>query len=207
MIRVARSVLVITARGAVLGAALGAALGSALGVARPAAAMTKAGVTMPDTMQVDGTTLHLNGIGVRTFTLFNVRGYVGALYLPTRTGDAATALSEPGPKALVMQFARSASQGEVHDLYVQSSTLYCAHHGCTDGDRAAFAQLLGTVRAVRPGDRTGFIVGDAGVRVLFDDRPVATIAVPGFGRTILESDLGATPPSVQLRDGLLGHDD
>ena len=199
MIRVARSVLVI--------GALGAALGAALDVARPAAAMTKAGVTMPDTMQVDGTTLHLNGIGVRTFTLFHVRGYVGALYLPTRTGDAAAALSEPGPKALVMQFARSASQGEVHDLYVQSSTLYCAHHACTDGDRAAFAQLLGTVRAVRPGDRTGFVVDDAGVRVLFDDRPVATIAVPAFGRTILDSDLGATPPSVQLREGLLGHDE
>ena len=199
MIRVARSVFVVVVSGVALGAALVAA--------RPCAAMTKAGVTMANTLQVDGATLQLNGIGVRTFTLFHVRGYVGALYLPTRTGDAATALSEPGPKALMMQFVRGASQGEVHDLYVQSSTLYCARHACTDADRAAFAQLLGTVRAVRPGDRTGFIVDDAGVRVLFDDRPVATIAVPAFGRTILDSDLGSTPPSAQLRDGLLGRDE
>lgn len=175
-----------------------------LAAAPPSEAMTKAGVTMADTMQVAGRTLQLNGIGLRTFTVFHIRGYVGALYLVTRTTDAETALSEPGPKALIMQFARSASKQEVHDLYTQSSTQYCTHHTCSDADRSAFAQLLGTVQAVHPGDRTGFIVSDAGVEVLFNDARQAMIADPGFGRLVLDSDLGATPPSQQLRDGLLG---
>ncbi len=178
-----------------------------LGGARTAAAMTKGGVTMPDTIQVDGTTLLLNGIGLRTFTILNVRGYAGALYLPTRTTDAATALSEPGPKELVLEFARGAGQQQVHDLYMQSSTAYCAHHACTDADRAGFAQLLGTVQAVHPGDRTRFVVTDATLEVLFNERHLATIAIPGFGRVILDSDIGAAPPSAQLRDGLLGKAD
>ena len=169
--------------------------------------MTKGGVTMPDTVQVDGTTLRLNGIGMRTFTVLNIRGYAGALYLPTRTSDAGTALSEPGPKELVLEFARGADQKQVHDLYMQSSTAYCAHHACSDADRAGFAQLLGTVQAVHPGDRTSFVMREAGVDVLFNDRHLATVAIPGFGRVILDSDIGATPPSAQLRDGLLGRAD
>ena len=183
---------------------LGATLAALLAAALPAAAMTKAGVTMPDTMQVGGRTLQLNGIGLRTFTVFHVRGYAGALYLVNRTTDPETALSEPGPKALIMQFARSASKQQVHDLYMQSSNQYCAKHACTDADRASFLQLLGTVQAVRPGDRTGFIVSDAGVEVLFNDTRQAMIADPAFGRTVLDSDLGTTTPSAQLRDGLLG---
>ena len=185
-------------------ALVGAVLGSVLAAAPAARAMTKGGVTMADSMQVGGRTLQLNGIGLRTFTVFHIRGYVGALYLVTRTTDPETALSEPGPKALIMQFARSASKQQVHDLYIQSSTQYCARHACTEADKAAFLQLLGTVQAVRPGDRTGFIVSDAGVEVLFNDARQTMIADPAFGRTVLDSDLGSTTPSAQLRDGLLG---
>ncbi len=180
---------------------------AAFGAPQTAGAMTKGGVTMPDTIQVDGTTLLLNGIGLRTFTILNIRGYAGALYLPTRTTDAATALSEPGPKKLVLEFARGADQKQVHDLYMQSSTAYCAHHACTDADRAGFAQLLSTVQTVHPGDRSSFVIRAAGLDVLFNDRHLATIAIPGFGRVILDSDIGAAPPSAQLRDGLLGKAD
>lgn len=180
---------------------------AALGLAPGASAATKGGVTMPDTMTVDGTTLLLNGIGVRSFTVFHVRGYVAGLYLPRRTTEADTALAEPGPKALVMQFTRAAGKPQAHDLYVESSRKYCASHACTEADKAAFEALLGTVRAIRPGDRTGFIVTGSGVRVLFNDAEVTRIADPAFGRVILDSDLGTTSPSAELRDGLLGRDD
>lgn len=169
-----------------------------------ASAATKAGVSMPDTMQVDGTTLVLNGMGVRAFTLLHINGYVGALYLPQKTSDAEAALAEKGPKALFMQFLRGAGVDRVHQMYLASSRLYCSKHVCTDGDKVAFEKLLGTVRPVQPGDRTGFIVTDSGVQVLFNGTQVTKIDDPAFGRTILDSDLGTTPPSEELRDGLLG---
>ena len=169
-----------------------------------AVAATKAGVTMSDTMQIGGKTLVLNGMGVRAFTILHINGYVGALYLPQKTSDADAALAEKGPKALFMQFLRGAGVDRVHQMYLASSKLYCSKHVCTDGDKVAFEKLLGTVRPVQPGDRTGFIVTDAGVQVLFNGTEVIKIADPAFGRTILDSDLGTTPPSAELRDGLLG---
>lgn len=175
--------------------------------ALPAAAATKGGVTMPDTMEVAGKTLQLNGMGVRSFTLLHIRGYVGALYLPQKTTNAEEALSEPGPKALFMEFVRGAPEAKVHDLYITSSRNYCAAHPCTEQDKQAFETLLGTVRDVKPGDRTGFIVTDSGLQVMFNDTPVTKIADPTFGRIILDSDLGSTPPSAELRDGLLGKTD
>lgn len=173
----------------------------------PVAAATKAGVTMPDTMEVAGKTLVLNGIGVRSFTMLHIRGYVGALYLQQKTNSAAAALAEQNPKALFMQFVRGAPADKVHDLYMDSSRNYCAKHACTQADKTAFDKLLGTVQAVKPGDRTGFIVTDSGVQVLFNGKQITTIDDPKFGHTIIDSDLGSTSPSAELRDGLLGKTD
>ncbi len=171
-----------------------------------ARAATKAGVTMPDTMQVDGSTVQLNGLGVRSFTVLAIRGYVGGLYLSRKTHDAEEALSEPGPKALMIDYIRGASLSQVHDLYMDSSRKYCAHHSCSASQTASFETLLGSVRAVKPGDSTGFLMGAKGVEVLFDGRPVAHLSDPAFGRVILDSDLGEMPPSEQLKNGLLGRD-
>jgi len=39
------------------------------------------GVTLPDTMQLDGSELVLNGMGTRKATMFKVKVYVMGLYL------------------------------------------------------------------------------------------------------------------------------
>ncbi len=171
-----------------------------------ARAATKAGVTMPDTMQVDGTTVQLNGLGLRSFTLLRIRGYVGGLYLTRKTHDPEEALSEPGPKALVIDYIRGASLSQVHDLYMDSSRKYCAHHSCNDSQKASFETLLGSIRPVKPGDSSSFLMSDKGVDVLFDGQTVAHLTDPAFGRVILDSDLGEMPPSMELKNGLLGRD-
>ena len=171
-----------------------------------AQAATKAGVTMPDTMQVDGATVQLNGLGLRSFTMLQIRGYVGGLYLTTKTHDAEEAMSEPGPKALVIDYIRGASLSQVHDLYMDSSRKYCAHHSCSDSQKASFITLLGSIRPVKPGDSSSFLMSGKGVDVLFDGRPVAHLDDPAFGRVILDSDLGEMPPSMELKNGLLGRE-
>ena len=171
-----------------------------------AQAATKAGVTMPDTMQVDGTAVQLNGLGLRSFTMLRIRGYVGGLYLTTKTHDAEEAMSEPGPKALVIDYIRGASLSQVHDLYMDSSRKYCAHHSCSDSQKASFITLLGSIRPVKPGDSSSFLMSGKGVDVLFDGQPVAHLDDPAFGRVILDSDLGEMPPSMELKNGLLGRE-
>jgi len=167
-------------------------------------AMTRAKVTMPDTMEVAGSRLQLNGMGVRSFTMLHIHGYVAGLYLPEKTADAAQAVAEPGPKALMIEFVHAASAKKVHDIYTDASTAYCRAHACTQADRAAFDALLSTVQAVKPGDRTGFLLTDKGVDVLFDGAPQTSIDDPRLGRLIVDSNIGSTAPSDAYRAGLLG---
>ena len=57
-----------------------AAVALCLLLAVPAGAGTLAGVTLPDTAQVAGKDLVLNGLGLRK--KFVIKVYVGGLYLP-----------------------------------------------------------------------------------------------------------------------------
>ena len=54
------------------------------GAAQPAIAAELDGVTMPDLLQVAGTPLRLNGMGLRTYPLFRIHIYVAGLYLQHR---------------------------------------------------------------------------------------------------------------------------
>jgi len=68
-------------------------------------ATTLKGVTFPDAATIGGRECRLNGVGVRTKIVISV--YLGALYLETPTGDAATAIAAAEPKRIVMHFVHS----------------------------------------------------------------------------------------------------
>lgn len=188
----------VTVRAALSGMVLAALLCPA------AMAATKAGVTLPDTIQVDGSTLQLNGIGVRSFTILHIRGYVGGLYLRTRSNDVGSILAQPNPKVLTIRYVHAGTQAQLNKLYMDSSRTYCTRHACTDADKTAFMALLAAIRPVQPGDYSSFVVTDRSVQVLLNGAQVANIPDPHFGNVILDSDLGTTAPSAELRDGLLG---
>ena len=50
-------------------------------------AATLDGVTFPDIYPVNGQSLVLNGLGLRTLTILNVRVYAAGLYLAQRNHD------------------------------------------------------------------------------------------------------------------------
>ena len=76
-----------------------------LALAPPLAAREIAGTTLPDTVAVDGTTLVLNGVGVRTKLVANV--YVGALYVENRSSDAPALIAIDAPKRVVLRILHS----------------------------------------------------------------------------------------------------
>lgn len=59
-----------------------------------------AGVALPDTIELDGVSLQLNGAGERT--LYVVRTYVAALYVAQPSAHAQALLGQPGPRRLSM---------------------------------------------------------------------------------------------------------
>ena len=78
-----------------------------------ASAREKDGVTMPDTMTVEGKTLNLNGMGTRTKFIFKV--YVAALYLETATKDAAQVISSDQSKRVAMVMLRDLERKAIVD--------------------------------------------------------------------------------------------
>ena len=171
----------------------------------PAHARLFDGVTMPDQIVVDGQTLHLNGMGVRTFTILRVHGYVAGLYVPQAGRNSQAILAAPGIKLLRVQYVHAASLSQVQAEMRRGRALDCGG-GCPPSDDPAFAQLFATAHAVRPGDVNIYIYAPGGMRVLFNDIAVATIANPDFGQRMLGGMLGEHPPTTVLRDGLLGLD-
>ncbi|WP_428376975.1 chalcone isomerase family protein [Lichenicoccus sp.] len=187
----------------VLGVLSVAGLGGLLAGGTPARAMSAGGITMPDSMEVQGQHLQLNGMGVRLFTFLHIRGYVAGLYVPAQSHDPAVLLAQAGAKVLRIEFVRTAGVGRVQDEYRRGHVLNCVP-GCSKTEETGFGQLLDTVKPVQQGDTTTFIFLPDQVDVLFDDRKIAAIAGAEFSHHLLASFLGHQPPTTALRDGLLG---
>ena len=79
-------------------------------LARSAAARELNGVTVGPTKTVENQTLILNGVGLRTATILNVKIYVASLYTPKRltTPDEVTAAA--GPLWLDLTYLREFSR-------------------------------------------------------------------------------------------------
>jgi chalcone isomerase-like protein len=92
-----------------------AALLSALLLAAPAFAREVAGVSLPDTVTVSGTELRLNGAGIRKKLWIEV--YVGALYLPAPSADAAEIVALDAPKRVLMVFRRGVEKKQILDAF------------------------------------------------------------------------------------------
>jgi hypothetical protein len=173
-------------------------------LASSALAATLSGVTMPDIYNVDGQPLVLNGIGLRTFTIFRVRGYVAALYLPRPSRDARQILDSSGPKVIRLQFIRGGSKAEVEQEYRKGEAVNCGHGECAPSDQSDFERLVAAAPAVNPGDTSTYVFTDGRVRVYANDRLIADFANADLARRLLSGFIGDHPPTQALRSELLG---
>lgn len=71
-------------------------------VAAPVSALEIGGVELPETVTVDGRTLQLNGVGLRTRFFFKI--YAGGLYLEAPSHDAAAVIATDEPMLVRMHF-------------------------------------------------------------------------------------------------------
>jgi hypothetical protein len=172
-----------------------------------ARAATLEGVTLQDTFPVQGQVLKMNGIGVRTLTIFNVKVYVAALYLAKPSRNAQEILKSSTPKVIRMQFLHAGSKEDIEKEYRQGEQNNCGAGGCSQADQGDFERLVAAAPAVKVGDTSTFIFTSSGVTVLANDRPLVTLNNPDLASHLLEGFIGAHPPSESLRSHLLGQQD
>lgn len=168
-----------------------------------ASARACVGVQLPDSVVVDGTTLVLNGMGIREATALQVDVYVAGLYLPARSRDAATILGTDAPRRITMRLVRDVSREDALDGF--TTGLRRNSPDDLDALRPAIARLRGFFRDMEEGETvTITYVPGHGTEIAINGTPRGTIDGALFGVAIFRNFIGPRPPNRGLRTGLLG---
>jgi len=169
-----------------------------------AQAATLGGATLPDTYTVDGQPLTLNGVGLRTLTIFKVKAYIAGLYLQRPSHDARQILASPGPKVVLLKFLHAGSKEQIEKQFREGEAKNCGDGSCAQSNQADFERLVAAAPAVEVGDTSTYVFIAKRVRVLANNKVIGDFANPDLANHLLAGFIGARPPSDDLRDHMLG---
>ena len=180
--------------------AIGAALAT---LSAPAWAGERAGVRMPDSLQVAGKKLVLNGLGVREATMFNVDVYVAGLYLEQPSKDAAKILASDEVRVLHLRFVRDVGRGDVVSSFSEGFERNASD--AVPAIRPRISRFMSWMPSFEDGGSlTLTYVPNEGTRVAVNGRMKGTIEGADFARALFAIWLGPRPPNGGLKRGLLG---
>lgn len=179
-------------------------------------ARTFEGVEMPDKITVQGRELLLNGMGIRKATFLKVKVYVAGLYLAKSKSempvqDAEKIVNGNEMKQVLLQFTRKIPSDKLMHSWDESFAKNCKQVGghsnpkenC-DALKPFMDQLRAMMEDVKAGDRAQFTFTASGVEIAMKDHPAQQIKNSDFAKVLLLSWLGPEPPTVELKDGMLG---
>lgn len=167
----------------------------------PAYAGELAGVTLPDTANVGGKSLVLNGMGLREKFFIDV--YVGGLYLPAKTTNAQSAIDQDVPKRIEMHFIYSeVSKEKVTGAFVDGFDAV----GAKSSQASGLAKLNGMMETMHSGEKMvlDYVPGE-GTHVFLKGQKKGTIAGVDFMKALWGVYLGPSPPTSALKKGMLGN--
>jgi hypothetical protein len=161
-------------------------------------------VQIPDTLQADGRTLHLNGYGLRTYSILAIHIYVASLYLEHLSTNPEEIIRSPETKLLIVRFEHSVSAEEArkawHDGLLNNCEAPCHL------DRTDVEKFLAVVPAMHVGDNYSLLFKLDGATVMVSGQQIGTISSPQFAEAMLATFLGPKPASLSLKRELLrGH--
>lgn len=160
---------------------------------------------LPDSVLLDGQTLHLNGAGLRTLLGFRV--YVAGLYLPRSMQHPNQVLQESTLRRLQIILLRDAATE--HNLDALKGGLIDNNTPAElDAIKAEIDQFLALLRQVREVHKGTVIQIDylpgRGTRLIVDQQELGTVPGERFNRALLKIWLGEDPIQLGLKRALLG---
>lgn len=161
---------------------------------------TLKGVTLPAAMQLEGKTLMLNGMGLRTKVVFKV--YVAGLYLEKTSADGQEIASSEQFKRMELVFLRSVSGEDVAKAIAE---------GFDNNAGAALPALKERIQKfgalipdVKKGDRLVFLYRPGRLEVQANGKAAGIIDGKDFSDALFRVWLGSKPSDKALKAGLLG---
>jgi len=158
------------------------------------------GATLADTLKAGDKTLKLNGLGLRKKAVFKV--YVGGLYLESPSKDAAVILASDQAKAIRLHFLRDLKKGQLVEAFQEG---FEGNAKDKAAQKAAFDKMLALVPDVKDGETmTVTYLPGKGTTLRVGDKGLGSFEGKGFADAVFSIWLGATPPSEDLKNGMLG---
>lgn len=160
------------------------------------------GVTMPDEITIDDSTLQLNGMGVRKKLWIEV--YVAGLYLETPTSSADQVVSSDEYKRVVMHFLTDKATKKKMDkawwegFENNSPDVY-------ESMRDKISKFAGFFGDMEDGSEIVLTITPDGSTIAeFNGEEKGTIEGREFAEAVLSLWMGPEPPSDKLKEGMLG---
>ena len=163
-----------------------------------------AGVTIPDTAQLspDGTTLVLNGAGVRRKFFFKI--YVAGLYLPSRQTTSMAIVKLPGPKRVRMHFLFKEVDREKLITGWEEGFANNLDSDSLAQLRSRLTQFNQLMSNMRQGDLIDLdFLPEEGTQVRFNGELQGRIEGADFYAALLQVWLGENPADSDLKSALL----
>lgn len=171
-------------------------------LALPASAGTLAGVTLPDTVEVKGQSLALNGMGLRS--KFFIKVYVAGLYLAQKEKAPAKVLGADAPRRMVMHFLYDVTKEQMCEAW---------NEGLADNTpnaaadvKKGFMSLCGWMEPIKKGNRIvlTYVPGE-GTHVEVNGKAKGTLEGKATADAILNTWIGPSPgPGGDFKKAVLG---
>lgn len=189
-----------------------AVLALAVAASSPALAVRFEGQDFADTVQLGGSTLHLNGVGAKVFVM-RYSAYLAALYLPQKATTPEAIFAQGGPKRVELRIVIPLVKDVSTQEFVKAINKGVSRNS-TDAEKAAveervkqFNAAISEVGRVKKGDLLVIdYVPAQGGTVLSVNGKVWGKPIEGqdFYNAFLKVFIGDHNSDAKLRAGLLG---
>ena len=171
--------------------------------AAPVLAGTLAGIILPDSLDIGGQTLVLNGMALRKKVIFKV--YVAGLYLPAKEKNSETILAADQSRCTVMHFLRSVSANQVNEAWYDGLEANTPNH--TPELKKQFDALAKLMEDLKDGDKLVFTYRPGkGTEVKVKGIIKGTLGDKVFADALFSCWIGKKPgPGEGFKKGLLGY--
>jgi hypothetical protein len=160
-----------------------------------------AGVTMPDTAEVSGKTLALNGMGLRKKFVFKV--YVAGLYLEEKSKDAKTVIEKDQVRKVHMKMLRNLDKKTMAEAIESGFT--ANNKDKMPALRERLDKLLKDIVDLKEKDDvTITYTPGKGTALAVQGKDGTTVEGKDFADAMFSVWLGANPVDDSLKSGMLG---
>ncbi|MBR9726741.1 chalcone isomerase family protein [Shewanella intestini] len=172
-----------------------------LSVISPVQAKEVAGVDVAETLVISGTSLHLNGAGVRSKFFMDL--YVGSLYLQNKQTQLTQVLQQPQAVVRLNITSGMITSEKMTDAITEGFEL------ATDDNAVSIEQQVNAfmaffVQEIKKGDQFTFVTSTTmGVMTFKNGQELGVIKGESFRQALLKIWLGDEPAQKSLRKAML----